>query len=325
MHIDLKKINFLGIKSGREWLILLACLLFAFCVWLINALSETYSYYFRYKIVAETSLEGRSNMAESEDIVVVSGDATGFAIANSELFNTVARLKMTIDPKYMHQYGDHPDVFFVLGNDVFSDFTIAAKDRVAAKAILTDTIFFVYPKQAYKKVPVIIDDDFGYASQYMPTERVNVSPDSVIIYGDESLLAGIDSVFTEKVSIDGLSKRIQGVCSLLPVKGVRFSEDEIFFSQPVVRYVEHSVKVELVTANVPDGKDMILLPNEITVTFRQPFSLRKEFSGDDFVYAVDYNDYLSSMSTYVSPVPVSLPESLYGIEITPSFVDCIVR
>lgn len=319
------KISGLGIKSGREWLTLLFSLLFAFLLWLIHNLSSDYSSFLKYRLSVEATLPDRTSVAVSEGNVVLSGTANGYYLVRNRMMKLAPVENVRFDSKLLKPYGNDPDRFYVLGKEIFNELSQSLKDRVTLESVWTDTIVFSFPRQDMKRVPVVFDYDITYRSQYMPFEDFHFNHDSVTVYGDMALLENIEEVHTERVVIENLAKDVQGISPLRKMEGVRFSVGEIYFSQPVGRYVENSVMVPLNVSNLPADKEMIMIPSEIKVVYRQPFDLKVQYSASDFIYTVDYNEYLVSKTSKVKPRPVMLPDRIYSVEVHPPFVECLLR
>lgn len=324
MRLKIKNINLFGIKSGREWLVFFTCLLFAFFLWLVHNMSSTYSSYFKYRIKATSYLEGHSESAVSEDFVVISGEASGFSIIQSRLSVSHQALDVKIDSKYLKPY-DGIELFYVTGNDIKSEISAVLKDRVSVSAVLTDTIFFRFPRQTSKKVPVVFRSNIEYAPQYMPLGNFNLTPDSVTVYGDVALLEKTDSVYTELITVKNRSKSIQGVCAIEPIRGLRYSDKDIYFTQTIERYVEKRIMVPVNVINVPEHRKMLVIPSEVQVRFRQQFSVRKDPVPSDFLITVDYNEYERNEGLHYVLKAEMMPDYVFSVEIHPRTVECIVR
>ena len=157
----------------------------------------------------------------------------------------------------------------------------------------------------------------------MPLGKIELRPDSVDIYGDARLLETVDSVMTETISASGVNGPIQGICTLVPIRRVQYSEDNIYYSLNVVRYIEESLDIPVRTTGVPDGKELFVLPSTVRLTFRRVFS-STQYSPDDFVLAVDYDDFINTIDSELIPRLTACPDGVISWEISPRYVDCIL-
>ena len=290
-------------KDGKEWLLLLLSLLLAFIIWLLHSLSLQYSVFFEYNVELTSSLEGRSRSAASEDLLIVRGRSEGYYILRQRIGRRKT-LKVTAPVTALtHKDGD---VFSVVCENIKSNIVEALGGNVDLEFIVTESMDFNFPRMVSKRVPVAPRTSISFDGQYMPLGRIELRPDSVDIYGDARLLETVDSVMTMTIS-----------------RRVEFSEDNIYYSLNVVRYIEESVDVPVTSIGVPEDKDLIVFPSTVRVTFRRIFS-STQYSPDDFVLAVDYADFIKTMESELIPEPVSVPAGVISWEISPRYVDCIL-
>lgn len=215
------------------------------------------------------------------------------------------------------------DVFSVGCESIKSNVVEALGGNVNLEFIVTDSLDFVFPRITSKKVPVALRSSISFRGQYMPLGRIELRPDSVDIYGDARLLETVDSVMTETIFATGVDGPIQGMCSLVPVRRLDFSEDNIYYSMNVVRYIEESMEVPVKPSGVPEGKDLIVLPSTVKLTFRRVFS-STQYSPDDFELTVRYQDFINTIDQELIPELVSYPPGVVHWEISPRYVDCIL-
>lgn len=307
-------------KDGKEWLLLLLSILLAFIIWLLHSLSMQYSVFFEYNVELTSSLEGRSRSAASEDVLIVRGRSEGYYILRQRIGHRKAIRVTAPATALVHKEGD---VFSVNCESIKSNIVEALGGSVDLEFIVSESLDFSFPRIVSKRVPVAPKTSISFIPQYMPLERIELRPDSVDIYGDARLLETVDSVMTEMISVSGVDGPIQGICSLVPIRRVEFSEDDIYYSLNVVRYIEESMDVPVTAVGVPEGKDMFVLPSTVRLTFRRVFSSTR-YAPDNFVLAVDYADYINTIDSELVPELVSRPEGIISWQISPRYVDCIL-
>lgn len=309
--------------GGRNWIILVFSLLLAFFMWSIMKLSANYSSYVRYQIETTTSIPGRKNVAKSTDVLVIGAKSTGFHIIQNlkgEKGNTL--LLEDVDQKHFHKYREDGDLYYLLPDNIRQKIQDALGADIKVETLATDTLFFVFPLQSNRKVPVVANSAINYRRQFMPYSEIVLKPDSVLIYGDEAVIANIQQVATQAIKSNATQSSISGVVKLIPLSGVRLSEEEIFYSQEVGRYVEHTVNVPVTIGNAPSYANVAIIPQEVTVRYRQPFSGAATFSPQDFSIVVDYDEILRK--DVVKPVISRMPEGILQIEMEPKFVECVL-
>lgn len=307
-------------KDGKEWMLLLLSLLLAFIIWLLHSLSLQYSVFFEYNVELTSSLEGRSRSAASEDLLIVRGRSEGYYILRQRIGRRKTLKVNAPVTALVHKDGD---AFSVTCENIKSNIVEALGGNVDLEFIVTESMDFNFPRMVSKRVPVAPRTSISFDGQYMPLGRIELRPDSVDIYGDARLLETVDSVMTMTISASGVDGPIQGISELMPIRRVEFSEDNIYYSLNVVRYIEESVDVPVTSVGVPEDKDLIVFPSTVRITFRRIFS-STQYSPDNFVLAVDYADFIKTMESELVPELVSVPDGVISWEISPRYVDCIL-
>ncbi|OJV19506.1 MAG: hypothetical protein BGO30_06430 [Bacteroidetes bacterium 41-46] len=267
------KLRFLNIsyERGRQILLFLFCLFLAFIIWSIHKLSESYTVYMQYKVTASVGLEGRSSEADSENLLIVRGKATGFYIIQHRFSGVESRVRISPDRRAVRKRAGVKDGFFILVKDVNEKLIQSFGNNVFVESFTTDSLFFLFPGQTNKRVPVKSRFSISFASQHMLASQPRVTPDSVTIYGESSLLSQIDSVFTKGIKLDNLNSPAEGMAELIPMAGVRFSQGDILYYFDVVRYVEKSWVVPVTFVNLPPGAALKASPAEVLLYYRERF------------------------------------------------------
>lgn len=309
--------------GGRNWIILVFSLLLAFFMWSIMKLSANYSSYVRYRIEASTNIPGRSNTAVSTDVLVIGAKSTGFhIIQNLQGAQGNALLLDEIDGKHFHKYREDGDLFYLLPDNIRQKIQDALGADVKVESLATDTLFFEFPVQGNRKVAVVASSAIKYGKQFMPYSEIILKPDSVLIYGDEAVISNIHHVTTQAIKSNDTQHSLSGVVKLNPLKGVRFSQEEIFYSQEVGRFVEHTVNVPVTIGNAPSYANVAIVPQEVTIKYRQPFVGASTYSQQDFSVVVEYDEILRK--DVVKPKIARMPEGILTIDMEPKFVECVL-
>jgi hypothetical protein len=309
--------------GGRNWIILVFSLLLAFFMWSIMKLSASYSSYVRYRIEASTNIPGRSNTAVSTDVLVIGAKSTGFhIIQNLQGDQGNALMLDEIDGKHFHKYREDGDLFYLLPDNIRQKIQDALGADVKVESLATDTLFFEFPVQGNRKVAVVASSAIKYGKQFMPYSEIILKPDSVLIYGDEAVISNIHHVTTQAIKSNDTQHSLSGVVKLNPLKGVRFSQEEIFYSQEVGRFVEHTVNVPVTIGNAPSYANVAIVPQEVTIKYRQPFVGASAYSQQDFSVVVEYDEILRK--DVVKPKIARMPEGILTIDMEPKFVECVL-
>ena len=195
-------------------------------------------------------------------------------------------------------------------------------DKVDVEDIITDTLFFTFPAENYKRVPVNFAGDFSYRTQYMASGPLKLTPDSVTVYGEQARLDMVDHVSTGQVQFDDVHESQHGVLRLRKIKGVRLSDEDISYELPVSRYVEMRSELPVLVRNVPGGRHLDVLPSRATVILHCTFPVgRNPF--ESFELYIDYADFASSLSGRCVARVKELPKGVLDYRVEPAVFDCI--
>lgn len=305
---------------GREWLLLVTSLVLAVLIWLFSNLSRPYSGVLAVPVIAECNLQGHSNVSANASMLSARCRAEGYRLLREETRRSRHPVRVTIDRADLRH--DSGDRFFVTGNVMNGYLRPVFGDKVDVEDIITDTLFFTFPAENNKRVPVNFAGDFSYRSQYMASGPLKLTPDSVTVYGEQARLDLVDHVSTGQVQFDDVHESQHGVLRLRRIKGVRISDEEISYELPVSRYVEMRSELPVQVRNVPGGRHLDVLPSRATVVLHCTFPVgRNPF--ESFELYIDYADFASSLSGRCVARVKEMPKGVLDYRVEPAVFDCI--
>lgn len=314
-------------KWGRDWFILAVSFLAAVMVWALLKLSASYSALYHYKIeLVVPQMEGREFSSLSEGMAVVRGQSSGFTILRQRYSARVNKniLRFSVNKNILHKVQGSDERFYVIASTLKDNISAKMAEQITMDVLSTDTLFFTFKKTAYKKVPVAVKSALSYKTQYMPFEPLRTKPDSIEIHGGAEVLEGIEYVETELIKKKKLHQSFQGTTLLEPIKGVEFSESEVYYSQRIGRYFESTITAPVSVKNVPSDVFMLLNPNDVSVTYREDYNVKREYSATDFHLFADYDMVASSVSGMARVQISDPPQGVYDVKIVPDLIDVTI-
>jgi len=318
LHRFKKSLNF----SGRDWAVLLLALLLAFSIWLIHNLSLRYSDYLKVSVTALCNLDGHSDISSNRCEVMARCRTTGYNVLKYNMRLRNRDVKVQFSPSVMkHRSGD---TYFLTSSDLQEYSHLIYGDKVTVEYFVSDTLFFRFPEQDSKRVPVRLVHSLSFRPQYIPEESISCVPDSVTIYGEKFQIGQIDQVYTVPVKRSDIFEDVQGLVAIEKIRGVRMSVPEVRYSVDVARYVELRKSVQIRTLNVPADRNLLVYPSYVDVLFRCRYPMTGDPTEKVVLY-VDYVDFAKSLSGKCAVRPLSLPESIISCDIEPASVDCVLE
>lgn len=315
-----KLLQFLNI-SGRDWAVFLLALLLAFSIWLIHNLSLKYTDFLEVSVSAVSNIEGHFNKSSNSCDVIARCQTTGYNIMKNSLMPKKRNVTVSFDQSALHRKSG--EIFYITSSELKESAHLIFGDDAQIEYYITDTLYFRFPYENHKRVPVYPVHVLGFKSQYTPEGPLETEPDSVTIYGEPAVIDKIDRVNTEAIKISDISSGLHGMAKLERIQGVRMSDTEVHYSMPVSRFVEIPVTVSVQARNVPPGKFLMIYPSLATVSLRCVFPLTADLSEGVRVY-VDYNDFTESIGGKCIP-GISTPQGVISFSVEPKVFDCVIK
>ena len=305
---------------GREWIFLALSVLAAFLIWVLTNLSKDYSGTVSVPVAAQCNIEGHGTQSTNTVLVSARCRADGFRLVreNSRRERKVVRVRF--DRADMRKIG--PDTYAVIGGTKNSYTSQFFGDNVQVEAFITDTLKFVFPVENHKRVPVEIPHSVAFASQYMQTGPLAVSPDTVTVYGDDARLAAIERIKTPRLDLSEVDESQHGVLRLIIPDGVRLSADRVSYELPVSRYVELQATLPVEVRNAPAGSQLQVYPSTASLVLRCAYPLAKD-PLESFKLYIDWRDFSTSLTGRCAPRVGALPASVLEYRVEPEVFDCV--
>ena len=302
-------------------MVLLPALLLAFSIWLIHNLSLKYNDYINVSVIAKCDIDGHSDMSANRCEVMARCRATGYKVLRSGLRDRKP-VTVTFRPSDMHHL--EGDVFYIKDSELLEYANVIYGADVTVDYFLTDTMFFRFPFENFRKLPVVPITSLKYRDQYMADGDMRIEPDSVIVYGEPFHLESLEAVHTRPLRFYDISEDLRGVVDLERIKGVRLSDEEIHYSLDVKRFVEITSMLSVRTVNVPSDKVMSVFPSVVEVSLRCNFPLVDDPLQGLGVEA-DYIDLQKSLGGKCVLRPTGLTRGVISCNIHPVAVSCVVE
>lgn len=290
----------------------------SFAIWLVVNLSRETTGLVSVPLLASSSIVGRGETAMESVQVTANVTASGFRLLGLSLRrNRPVNIQMEPD-NFRHTEGD----FFTVSTTNLVRYTEAIFGPQTKAQFASDFITVRFAPESYKKVPVVPVSQIRFREQYMAMGEIKLAPDSVLIYGNPSRIAGIDRILTRQISKYDTDRSLHGKVRLEIPAGARLSAKEASYSLDVSRYVGIREKVRVGVRNVPEGKSLSVYPSVVDVNFRFIFPISGNPLGSASFY-VDYNEFAASIGGKCMVRADGLPEMTISWEADPQFCDCV--
>ena len=311
-------------ERGRQLLLFVFCLFLAFFVWIIHKMSGDFSHVFQYKVYANTNIAGRKSTSLSENEITLRARASGFYILQQKYSKKKGILNLELNNRLFGKLSESEDVFYVVTSNIIEAVSEGLSGKLSVEYIASDTIRFILPAEASKEVPVSFRKNVTYRDQYMSVGEIRLKPDKVLISGEKSILDGIDSVVTKTVNLSRLASSVTDIVSFEKTPGLIYSEEELYYTINVERYIEKSCRLPVSVLNVPDSVSLLTSPSEVTMIYRLPFKKVNVFNESSVEMVADYRDITELNSSMVKIRVVGEDGEILEYKIEPPFLEIVV-
>lgn len=305
----------------RKGVQLVLCLLLSAGIWLIHNLSESYVDMVSVPVLAQSNIDGHTDVASTEATITAQVKASGFRHLKLQRWrNRVKRVAFASDE--LHAEGGN--IYSVPSATLLKYANAIFGEGVDIESIISQTPRYSFAELHYKKVPIHKRHNLNYEPQYMATSQMKLEPDSVLVYGEPSRLEHIESVPTRLIVLSGIKNSVHGKVEIEAPQGLRLSVNHCYYAMEVSRYVEIEQELKIGTKNVPYGADLAIFPSVAKVRYRCKFPFEKASLSSSFFY-VDYQDFAHSINGRCVARVSNLPTGVIRYEMNPEVFDCIER
>ena len=174
--------------------------------------------------------------------------------------------------------------------------------------LIPDTLSLYIEKVIEKKVKIEPRLDLEFKPGYGLANEVKLSPDSAYVTGPLSYLKNINSIPTNEIKLSELDARTVEQGSLKELPGMTYNVNSITLTLDVQKIVDKNYdNFPVSVIDIPGDREVVLLPNRISVGVRGGINILGKLSEDDIKTYVYYRDVvldtLGSVAPYVEIPP----------------------
>jgi YbbR domain-containing protein len=251
---------FARLRPGGQGMVFLICFLIAAIIWIVNALSKSYTTTYKYTV----TINAASQKAEE---VRVALRGSGFS-----LLRLYYRMNNNAFEKYTaHQLSSLELTDSIIG-DLKSNVQVLRSEPPVLSGILAEG-------HISKKIPVRGKIDITYANQFGSILPVMFKPDSITITGPSAVVDSTSYIETVHLKVTALSAPLFRSVSLhQPSPNVLLSHSRVWMYVKTEQFTEQKLDVP-VTVYSDRSK---AFPDKVTLSFQVPLSRYNEVKPSQF-------------------------------------------
>ena len=205
---------------------------------------------------------------------------------------------------------------FINLNNYLSENNWLSEDMLVMD-IIPDTISFYIESIGTKKLPIEANLNLNFKTGYGLASEIKFIPDSVMVTGPKSILKKMKSIITERSTYNNLSEKIVERIEVKKLRGFSYSADNLLMSLDVQAIIDKSFEeIPVKVLNVPPDREVVLIPNLITVSVLGGIEVLGKLSEYDFSASIEYGEVVVDSTGTVAP-EIDFPDNTQLIYIKP--------
>lgn len=215
--------------------------------------------------------------------------------------------------------------FYVLSRVAQNKIASQLSNEIVILEIQPDSIVFIFSEITRRRLPVKPMLDLKFERQFMVKGMITATPDSVDVEGPKSILDTMRFAYSGLTRIENIKGTVDKTVDFWELDQVSYSEKKFNVRIPVEQFTEGSIKIPVVTANVPEGLSLKLFPAEITISYMVALSDYDKIRPQNFMAVADYTLLEGQMPPKLRIQLGRIPENIVYIRHFPETVDYILE
>lgn len=285
----IKKIRDPGnINNRQQFYIFLICLLISIFIWFLIVLSkETYTT-IDYPIVFENNPENLILANRSDSILSFRVSSGGFELFTLKYLTRKRPLVVDLNKLSLVKDGNYYTAIYStskISKDVISKLNISQEYI----SITPANIYFRFESLYGKMVKVIPTLKLEFARQFLLSDSLAVTPDSVMVVGPVNLLEQINYIETIEQEVKQIDKS-QTIVSMIQLpenlQNIKVTPKEVEIGITVDKFTESTIKIPIV--NSVEKYKIKTYPDYVTLTYLVTLDNYKRVNEEMFTASVNY-------------------------------------
>jgi len=194
--------------------------------------------------------------------------APGFSILFYNLFN-FSTLSLDVDQANTKPKKGGSEVFWFM-NTKRKDLAEVLSSSMELIAINPERLSMPFSNKAKKKVAIKLNQSISLKPEIWFASSIVLSPDSVMVYGEQQQLDAVDFIETEELILVDVAENIIPILEVIIPDGLQCKTKNIEVTIEVEPFVEQMLKYKVEAKNLKKGYTIKLFPEVVQVTLRAP-------------------------------------------------------
>lgn len=235
-------------------------------IWLVIKLSNDFTSTVTYQVNYEDTPTGQILISASDSVISVGLDASGFDLVNYHLFKRKPGVTIDLSGVKIHSTGNVNKGFLVT-EELIRKLSGQVGSHNELLFIIPDTLNFVFMPEHKKKVPVVPMVQYRLKPQHMLYDSIQISPDSIWLYGPDEILDTMFYVQTASTNLVDLHENTSVLLPLVKPTGVplTYSATEVEVLLKIEKFTEKTFSLPVQIDCPKDEYTLRIFPETVNV------------------------------------------------------------
>lgn len=275
-------------SNAEKALVIVAAYIIAIGLWVMVNLDNEFNLSLKLALNTGEIAEGLALVSPLPETVDVAVSGVGWNLLN--LYNSPPEVPVNLADDYV----DMTDQVA----SVISGYQNINLIRVQPTILNVDV-----EQRISKKVPVVLNMDLEFESQFNLIGRPSIRPDSITVTGALSRVSSIESWPTVTYLGENVRETVTTVVALeTPMKVIELSNESVWVTARVSEYTEGQLRLPLRIRGLPRGSEVVFNPSTVTVRYDVPLDQYQSTQDTTpFGAFVDYDDLVNNTTGLITP------------------------
>ncbi|MDE0536122.1 hypothetical protein [Tenacibaculum sp. L6] len=214
--------------------------------------------------------------------------------------------------------------YYFLSKNLHPEIQHQLKHNIELNSITQDTIPVKIGLLSSKKVPLKPNVNISFQLGYGLSKPLNLTPDSILISGDETDVNRIEFLNLDSATLENISKNTNITSSILFPENIQLkaSHKLVDIELLVDKFTEGEIEVPVLVKNAPKGIN--IFPKKVKVIYKVGLKNFNEITPDLFKIECDYLDAENNELNYLTPKLKDTPNLATVLRIVPDKIDFLI-
>lgn len=246
----------------------LISLLLASIFWILIKLSGDFETEQKAKIKYLNLPVDKVMINKPDSVLYFSTNNNGFDLLKQMILNRNKTITINFDKaKYLQTKSDIKS-YYIITNSLDQEIKYEFESNNEILNIKPDSLIFAFEKLASKKMKIELDLDLNFDPRFKQYKEIKAEPEMIEIFGPSSLLDSLQSIKTQKLSLNKINSNVDTVVKLLlPDEQFLVKNNKVRILMAVEEFTEGQIKIPIqlkASANL----HYKVFPSEALITYQ---------------------------------------------------------